>query len=104
MGQQTRGDAGYAVGMQATGVGLAVGALLWTGHAKAMERVRQDREDREQAAYDAAVGYRLQNADQVEALAMELADELAEAKAEIAQLRRTLAQRQAYIDSLRTRS
>lgn len=96
-----RGDAGYAVGMQATGVGLAVGALLWTGHAKAMERVRQDREDREQAAYDAAVEYRLRNADEVEALAMQLADELAEARAENARLRRQLAQKQAYIDSLR---
>ncbi|MBX3576205.1 MAG: hypothetical protein KF723_03275 [Rhizobiaceae bacterium] len=94
-------DSGYNVGMQATGVGLAVGALLWTGHAKAVEAVRADREAREQAAYDAAVAYRLGNAAEVEALALELADELAEAKAEIVRLRRQLGQKQAYIDSLR---
>ena len=101
MGQQARGDWGYKVGLEASAVGFAAASLLAAGHAHAMERVRQDREDREQAVYDAAVAFRLQNADAVEALAMELADELAAAKAEIAQLRRTLAQRQAYIDSLR---
>lgn len=96
-------DSGYNVGLQATGVGLTAAAVLWTGAVKAIEGVQQAREDREQAAYDAAVAYRLQNADRLETLALELADELAEARAEIARLRRTLAQRQAYIDSLRRR-
>ncbi|MGE0500654.1 MAG: hypothetical protein AB7I79_03235 [Rhizobiaceae bacterium] len=94
-------DAGYNIGLQATGVGLTAAAVLWTGAVKAIEGVQAAREDREQAAYDAAVGYRLQNADRLESLAMELADQLAEARAENARLRRQLAQKQAYIDSLR---
>jgi uncharacterized protein HemX len=103
VGQQARGDWGYKVGLEASAVGFAAASLLVAGHAHAMERMRQERAAREEAAHDAAVAYRLGNADQVEALAMELADELAEAKAEITRLRRTLAQRQAYIDSMRKR-
>jgi len=94
-------DQGYNVGLQASAVGVATAAVLWTGAAKVLEGIRQDREDREQAAHDAAVAYRLGNAQEVEALALELADELAEARAEIAQLRRQLGQKQAYIDIMR---
>ncbi len=98
---QARGDWGYKVGLEASAVGFAAASLLAAGHAHAMERVRADRAAREQAVHDAMIGYRLQNAAELEVLAVELADELAEAKAEIVKLRRMLAQNQAYIDSLR---
>jgi hypothetical protein len=39
-------DIGSAVGLQATALGAGLGAMLYTGHAQAMERVRQDREAR----------------------------------------------------------
>ena len=46
-------DTGTAVGLQATAVGAGLGALIYTGHARAMEAVRQQREERAWAAYDA---------------------------------------------------
>jgi hypothetical protein len=98
---QARGDWGYRVGLEASAVGFAAASLLVAGHAHAMERVRADRAAREQSAHDAMIAYRLENAAQLEALAMDLADELAEAKAEIMKLRRMLEQKQSYIDSLR---
>ncbi|MBX3531980.1 MAG: hypothetical protein KF849_15330 [Rhizobiaceae bacterium] len=77
------GDSGYKIGLQATGVGLTVGALLWTGHAKAMEAVRQAREDRQQAIYDAYVARRLQIAEIDARRADELEAELRTTKAQL---------------------
>lgn len=101
MSKRAQGDWGYKVGLEASAVGFAAASLLVAGHAHAMERVRADREAREQAAYDAAVACRLHNAAEIEAVALELADELAKANAAIARLRKMLVQKQAYIDSLR---
>ncbi|MFU0507366.1 hypothetical protein [Pseudaminobacter sp. NGMCC 1.201702] len=94
-------DIGTAVGLQATALGAGIGALLYTGHARAMEAVRADREAREQAAYDAAVVAALGNAEQLGLIARQAVRDLAAAYAEIAKLRRALAQRQAYIDRQR---
>ena len=88
-------DQGTAIGLQATALGVGVGAALWTGHARAMEAVRRDRESREAAAHAAAVAGNLAR---LEELARQALRDLGEAHAEIARLRRALAQRQAYID------
>lgn len=45
-------DVGTAVGLQATAVGLGIGALLAAGHAAAMDAVHADRAAREWAAYE----------------------------------------------------
>ena len=100
--KQHRGmDIGTAVGLQATSLGVGLGAMLYTGHAQAMERVRQDREAREQAAYDAAVSAALGNAESLGRIARQAVRDLAAERAENARLRRALAQRQAYIDRQR---
>jgi hypothetical protein len=91
-------DQGTAIGLQATAIGVGVGAALWTGHARAMEAVRRDRESREAAAHAAAVAG---NIARLEGLARQALRDLGEAHAENARLRRTLAQRQAYIDMKR---
>jgi hypothetical protein len=54
MGHHARGDWGYKVGLEASAAGFSAASLLTAGHAHAMERVRADREAREQGAYDAA--------------------------------------------------
>jgi hypothetical protein len=94
-------DIGTAVGLQATALGVGIGAALFTGHANAMERVRQDREAREQAAYDAAVSAALGNAEALGRVARQAVRDLAAANAENAKLRRALEQRQGYIDRLK---
>jgi hypothetical protein len=87
-------DIGTAVGLQATAVGVGAGALIYSAHAAGLEAMRQAREDRAQAARNAAV------ADLGESARL-MAAELATAHAEIARLKRALGQRQAYIDSIR---
>lgn len=91
-------DQGTAVGLQATAIGIGVGAAIWTGHARAMEAVRRDREACESAAHAAAVAGNLAK---LEGLAWQALRDLSEAHAENARLRRALAQRQAYIDMKR---
>jgi hypothetical protein len=94
-------DIGTSVGLQATAIGIGMGALIAGGHASAMERVRADRQAREQATYDAAVSAALGNAAELGRLARMMAADLAEAHGENARLRRALEQRQAYIDRQR---
>lgn len=98
---RARGDAGYRVGLAATGLGLATGALIARAHEDGMANVRAHLEARRQAIADARVNADLANGQRMAALAAELADELAAERAENARLRRLLAQRQAYIDGLR---
>jgi hypothetical protein len=75
-------------------VGAGAGALIYSAHAAGLQAMRDAREDREQAARDAAVA-------DLGRSARFMAAELAAAHAEIARLKRALSQRQAYIDSLR---
>lgn len=95
------GDHGYRAGLSFTAGGLAAGAVIAAGHAHAMEHVRRRQQEREEAVHEAEISARLEGAERLKAYAMELASELARTKAENAKLRRCLAQRQAYIDSLR---
>ncbi|TPK91481.1 hypothetical protein [Mesorhizobium sp. B2-4-17] len=101
MAQHRGMDVGTAVGLQATSLGVGIGAVMFTGHANAMERVRQDREAREQATYDAAVSAALGNAEQLGRIARQAVRDLATANAEIAKLRRALEQRQGFIDRMK---
>lgn len=87
-------DLGTSMGLQATAVGVGAAALIYSAHSAGIERMHQAREDREQAARNAAVADLGQSA-------RLMASELAAAHAEIAKLKRALAQRQAYIDSIR---
>lgn len=87
-------DIGTAVGLQATAIGVGAGALIASAHAAGIDAMRQAREEREHAAREIAI------ADLGRSARM-LAGELAAAHAEIARLKRALAQRQAFIDSLR---
>lgn len=89
-----RMDIGTAVGLQATAVGIGFGAVIAGAHAAGMNAVREAREERAQAARDAAVA-------DLGDVARQMAAELASAHAEIARLNRALLQRQAYIDSMR---
>lgn len=95
-------DIGTAVGLQATALGVGIGAVLFTGHARSLEAARAAREAREQATYDAAVSAALGNAEQLGIVARQAVRELAAVQAENAKLRRALAQRQAYIDRQRS--
>lgn len=94
-------DYGYNVGLTATGIGLATGALLWTGHVKALEAVEEKRQQRVDAQHAANLQAERLNHSQLAALAKNLAARLAASEAENARLRTGLAQRQAYIDRLR---
>lgn len=96
-----RMDTGTAIGLQATAIGVGLGALLYTGHAQAMQRVSADREARKQAAYDAAVAAALGNAHELGIIARRAVRDLAASQAEVAKLRRALAQRQGYIDRMK---
>ncbi|EKF17468.1 hypothetical protein [Nitratireductor pacificus] len=87
-------DIGTAVGLQATAIGVGMGAVLAGAHAAGMEAMREAREERATRAREAAI-------QDLGDVAREMATELAAAHAEIAKLKRLLAQRQAYIDSLR---
>ena len=91
-------DIGTAVGLQATALGIGLGAVISTGHARAMEAVLADREAREQAAYDAAILAALGNGERLGIIARQAVRDLAAANAEISRLRAALSQRQAYID------
>ncbi|MGO4558280.1 hypothetical protein [Mesorhizobium sp. 2RAF21] len=93
-----RMDQGTAIGLQATAIGVGIGAAIYTGHARAMEAVRANREAREQAAYHAAVAG---NVARLEGIARAALRDLGEAQAEVERLRRALAQRQAFIDRQR---
>lgn len=73
-------DQGTAVGLQATGIGITLGALLYTGHARAMQRVQEDREAREQAAYEGGLHAQI----------VGLQHDLAAAQRRIAELEREL--------------
>lgn len=101
MGQHAKGDWGYRTGLEASAVGLAAASMLASGHAHAMARVHAEREAREQAAYDTAVYYSLQNARELEALARELADQVVALTAENAKLKRNLQLREAAITAMR---
>ena len=94
-------DQGYNVGLQATGVGLVIGAALHTGAMKAMEIADQRRQDRIDAQHAANRRAERANHQQLASLARELAAQLAASEAENARLRTALAQRQAYIDRIR---
>jgi hypothetical protein len=87
-------DEGTAMGRQFVGAGLGIGAALWMGHEHAMAA----KAARERDAYDAAVAG---NMAQLQAVARNALRDLGEAHAEIARLKRALAQRQAYIDRQR---
>lgn len=87
-------DIGTAVGLQATALGIGMSAVIAGAHAAGINAMRQAREDNERAAHQAAV------ADLGQAARI-MAAELATAHAEIARLKRALAQRQAFIDNLR---
>jgi hypothetical protein len=65
--------------------------------------VRAAREAREEAAYDAAVDEVVGEAERLGDIAQRLVAQLAAARAENAKLKRSLAQRQAFIDRMRTR-
>lgn len=95
------GDHGYRAGLAFTAGGLAAGAVIAAGHAHAMEHVRRCQQEREEAAYEAEVAARLEGAERLKAYAMELAAELAQAKAENIKLRRYLAHQQEVLDSIR---
>lgn len=90
-----RVDEGTAMGRQIVGVGLGIGALIWAGHEHAMAT----KAAREREAYDAAVAGNLA---QLHAVAKNALRDLGEAHAEIARLKRALAQRQAFIDRQRS--
>lgn len=94
-------DIGTSIGMQATGIGLTVGALIHTGAMKAFEIADQRRQDRVDAQHDANRRAERQNHADLASLARELAAQLAASEAENARLRTALAQRQAYIDRIR---
>jgi len=87
-------DEGTAASRQIMGVGLGIGAVLWMGHEHAMAQ----KAARERDAYDAAMAG---NMAQLHAVAKNALRDLGEAHAEIARLKRALAQRQAYIDRQR---
>ena len=93
-----RTDEGTAMGLQATAVGLGIGAMIWAGHTHAMEKMRADRAAREQAAYDAAVAG---NIARLAGIARTALRDLGRAHAEIDRLKRALALRQSYIDRQR---
>ena len=94
-------DPGYNIGLQATGIGLTVGALLHTGAMKALEIADQRRQDRVDAQHAANRRAERANHTQLASLARELAAQLAASEAENARLRTALAQRQAFIDRIR---
>lgn len=79
-------DQGTAVGLQATGLGITLGALLYTGHARAMQRVAEDRAAREWAAYEGSLHAEIAG----------LRHRLRTADAEVAALRRKLFLSEAY--------
>jgi hypothetical protein len=87
-------DEGTAMGRQFVGAGLGIGALIWAGH----EHAQATKAARERDAYDAAMEGNLA---QLHAVAKNALRDLGEAHAEIARLKRALAQRQAYIDRQR---
>lgn len=94
-------DPGYNIGLQATGLGIATGALLYTAHAKGMEALDARRQARVDAQHAANRRAERANHQQLASLARELAARLAASEAENARLRTALAQRQAYIDRIR---
>lgn len=94
-------DQGYNVGLQATGVGLVIGAALHTGAMKALEIADQRRQARVDAQHAANAAAERQNHADLASLARELAAQLAASEAENQRLRTALTQRQAYIDRIR---
>ena len=94
-------DYGTNVGLMATGLGIATGALLYSAHAAGMQAVH----DRRQALADAAHADNLAaeraNHQELADLARTLASQLAAERAANAKLRRALVQRQAFIDRMR---
>lgn len=94
-------DIGTAVGLQVTAVGIGMGAVIASAHAAGINAMREDREAREQDAYDAAIRAALGNGEALGRIARQAVRDLASAHAEIATLRRALAQRQGYIDRMR---
>lgn len=88
-------DIGTAVGLQATAIGVGMGAVIAGAHAAGMNAMREAREERARVAREAAIA-------DLGDVARQMASELAAAHAEIAKLKRLLAQRQAFIDHMRT--
>ena len=98
---RARGDYGYKVGLAVSGWGLAAGVLAARAHEDGMANVRAHLEARRQAVEDARVNADLANGARLSALAAQLVEDLRAERAENERLRRLLAQRQSYIDSLR---
>lgn len=94
-------DIGVNVGLQATALGIGIGAVLWTGHANAMDRVRAGHQARVEAQEAANLQAERLNHRQLAALARDLARRLADAEARAQRLEAALLQRQAYIDRQR---
>jgi len=103
MTHRPRGDHGYNVGMTATAVGLATGAVLARAHEDGVAAVRRHFEARQAAVEEARQALMERNGAKLEALAHRLADEVLLLREEADKLRRLLAQRQAVIDGLRKR-
>lgn len=94
-------DVGVNVGLQATALGVGVSAVLWTGHAQAMDRVRAGHQARVDAQEAANLRAERLNHIQLAALARDLARRLADSEARAQRLEAALLQRQAYIDRQR---
>lgn len=98
-----RGDEGYRLGMQMTGLGVALGALVARAHEDGMAAMEQARADQEAAKYDAWARGQARNARDLEALARSLVNEVLTLRESDRKLRKLLAQRQAVIDGMRGR-
>lgn len=94
-------DIGVSVGLQATALGIGTGAVLWTGHAQAMERVRAGQQERVNAQEAANLEAERLNHQRLAGLARYLARRLADAEERAARLEAALLQRQAFIDRQR---
>lgn len=98
-----RSNQGFNIGLQALGVGAAVAVEISRAHEAGTTAVLQQRIDREEASYAAAVGDVLEDAEALGDIALRLVQQLAAARAENANLKRSLAQRQAFIDRMKSR-
>ena len=98
---RARGDHGYNVGLTASAVGLATGALVARAHEDGMAAVRAHFDGIEEAREAARQARRDRNFAALETLAHGMADEIAALREKNSRLERLLAQRQAVIDTLR---
>ena len=101
MTNRAQGDYGYKLGLAVSGWGLAAAVLAARAHEDGLANVRAQREASRQAIEDARVSADLVNGQRLSALAAQLVEDLRAEREENARLRKLLAQRQVYIDSLR---